>query len=59
MEQPPGLEKAELWKNRFLFKAGKEILIKIVIQAIPNRVMSLFLLSKGTCKDLEKMFADF
>lgn len=38
---------------------GKEILFKTILQAIPNYVMSLFLLPKGTCEDLEKFFADF
>lgn len=47
------------WKNRMLSKAGKEVLIKTVLQAIPNYVMSLFLLPIGTCEELEKIFADY
>lgn len=42
-----------------LSKAGKEVLLKTVLQVIPNYVMSLFLLPKGTCADLERIFANF
>ena len=31
------------WEKRFLSRAGKEILLKSIIQAIPSYVMSVFL----------------
>ena len=38
---------------------GKEILIKVVTQAIPTYTMSCFLLLKGLCEDLERMERNF
>ncbi|XP_059436384.1 uncharacterized protein LOC132169351 [Corylus avellana] len=40
------------WKVKFLSQAGKEILIKVVLQAIPTYNMSIFLLQKKLCNDL-------
>ncbi|XP_060964770.1 uncharacterized protein LOC133033724 [Cannabis sativa] len=36
------------WEGRFLSKAGKELLLKTVAQAIPNHAMSVFLLPMKT-----------
>lgn len=47
------------WKECFLSQAGKEILIKSVIQSIPNYVMSIFLLPKSFCKKISSMIANF
>ncbi|KAJ8774442.1 hypothetical protein K2173_016888 [Erythroxylum novogranatense] len=47
------------WKNKALSKAGKEILIKSVLQSLPTYVMNLFLLPKGICEDLHQMMARF
>lgn len=41
------------WNSRFLSKAGKEIMLKNVAQAIPTYAMSVFLLPVETCKDIE------
>lgn len=35
------------WNHNFLSRAGREVLIKSVIQAIPSFAMNLFLLHKG------------
>jgi hypothetical protein len=43
----------EGWKERMLFPAGKEILIKAVVQLIPTYSMSVFLLPKALCKKIE------
>jgi hypothetical protein len=43
------------WKTKFLSQAGKEVLIKAVVQAIPSYSMSMFLLPKELCKELNSM----
>ncbi|XP_030502725.2 uncharacterized protein LOC115717895 [Cannabis sativa] len=47
------------WEGKFLSRAGKEILIKSVVQSLPSYAMNVFLLPVGTCKELEKMMASF
>jgi hypothetical protein len=47
------------WKLKFLSQAGKEILIKAVIQAIPAYCMSLFLLPKVLCTEINSMIRKF
>nr|XP_051221192.1 uncharacterized protein LOC127339372 [Lolium perenne] len=48
-------KKIQGWKERFLSKAGKEILVKAVAQAIPIFAMSCFDLTKTFCDDLSSM----
>ncbi|MCH82815.1 RNA-directed DNA polymerase (Reverse transcriptase), partial [Trifolium medium] len=47
------------WRGRALSKAGKEVMIKSVLQAIPSYVMSIYLLPESTIKDIEKMMNSF
>ena len=47
------------WKEKLLSKAGKEILIKAIAQAIPTYVMSCFDLTKMLCDDIGKMINRF
>lgn len=47
------------WRSKNLSRAGKEILLKSIIQAIPSYVMSVFLLLLRLCDDLEKMMNSF
>lgn len=47
------------WQNRFLTPAGKEVLLKAVAMAMPNFLMSCFLLPKTTCQQIEQILADF
>jgi ribonuclease HI len=47
------------WKVKFLSQAGKEILLKSVIQAIPTYGMSVFLLPKTLCKEINSLMQKF
>jgi hypothetical protein len=47
------------WKEKFLSQAGKEILIKAVIQAIPTYSMSVFQLPKRLCRELNCLMSKF
>ena len=47
------------WKEKFLSMVGKEILIKVVVQAIPTHTMSCFLLPKSLCDELNSMVSNF
>nr|XP_023887252.1 uncharacterized protein LOC111999356 [Quercus suber] len=47
------------WKEKLLTNAGKEILIKVVAQAVPSYTMSCFLLPNKLCDDLTGMTRKF
>jgi hypothetical protein len=47
------------WKMKFLSQAGKEILLKAVIQAIPSYSMNVFLLPKSMCSEMTSMMQIF
>jgi hypothetical protein len=47
------------WKEKFMSQAGKEVILKAVIQAIPTYTMSVFQLFKTLCQDLNSMMARF
>ncbi|CAL8164298.1 unnamed protein product [Prunus armeniaca] len=47
------------WKGKLLSSAGKEILIKTVAQALPLYSMSVYLLPKYFCDDLNSLITDF
>lgn len=48
-------KKIQGWKEKFLSRAGKEILVKAVAQAIPIFAMSCFDLTKTLCDDISSM----
>ena len=45
------------WKNKFISTAGKEIPLKVVIQAIPTYCMGVFRLPKALCAEINSMMA--
>ena len=47
------------WEEKLLSQAGKEVLIKSVIQSIPTYSMSCFKLPKGLIHELETMIRKF
>ena len=47
------------WKEKLLSKASKEILIKVVAQAILTYTMSCFKLPDSNCDEMTSMVRDF
>ena len=47
------------WKEKLLSQAGREVLIKSVLQAMPTFTMGCFKLPKSLCKDIESMIRKF
>ena len=47
------------WKEKFISKAGCEILIKIVAQAIPTYSMSLFKIPKTICDNINSILSKY
>lgn len=52
-------KKMKGWKEKFLSRVGKEVLIKAIAQAILNYVMSCYKLPEGTCHEIESLFSKF
>jgi hypothetical protein len=47
------------WKIKFLSQAGKDVLLKAVVQAIPTYSMGVFLLPISLCKEINKLIYNF
>ena len=47
------------WKEKFLSKAGREILIKTVAQAIPTYSMGIFKLPKSICDSINSVLSKY
>lgn len=52
-----GWKKLKGWKEKFLSQAGRETLIKAVVQAILSYFMSCFKLLASVCNQIEAMIA--
>ena len=52
-------KKLASWKEKMLSKAGKEVLIKAMAQAIPTYTMSYFKILDSLCDDLTSMIRNF
>ncbi|XP_075649983.1 uncharacterized protein LOC142620506 [Castanea sativa] len=51
--------KLQGWKEKLLSQAGREILLKVVVQAIPTFAMSCFKLPVGLCDEIEALIRKF
>ncbi|CAN1836487.1 Putative ribonuclease H protein At1g65750 [Linum perenne] len=49
----------QTWKSSILSHAGKEVMLKAVVQAIPSYIMGLFLLPKTTTNKMNAMLRNF
>lgn len=52
-------KKIQGWKENFLSRPGKEVLIKAIVQAIPTYMMSIFRIPDGIIDDIHSMLARF
>jgi hypothetical protein len=52
-------KKINSWSSRHLSQAGREVMIKSILQSIPTYVMSIFLLPRTLTEDIEKMLNSF
>ena len=51
--------KMQGWKEKLLSQAGKEVMMKAMVQSIPTYSMSVFKLPVSLCKDIEAMIQKF
>ena len=49
----------EGYDKKLLSKGGKEILLKTVVQALPSYAMSMFLIPKNLCSEMENLMCKF
>ena len=47
------------WKEKTISKAGREVLIKTVAQAIPTYSISIFKFPEKVCDDINSMLAKY
>ena len=53
------LNKIGSWQHKYFSSGGKEVLIKVVAQAVPSYAMSVFKIPMGLCKDIQRAVARF
>ena len=51
--------KLQRWKEKLLYQVGKEVLLKVVVQAILTFAMGCFKLSVDLCRDIEILIWKF
>ena len=51
--------KLQGWEGKLLSQAGREVLIKAIVQAIPTYTMRCFKIPLGLCHDIEAMVKIF
>lgn len=51
--------KLQGWKKQLLYQARREVLLKVVVQDIPNFAMSYFKLPIGLCHEIEMLIRNF
>lgn len=47
------------WSTQYFSKGDREVLIKVVAQAIPSYTMGVFRLPEGFCNELQRKFTIF
>lgn len=52
-------KKINRWQSIFLSTSGSEVLIRVVLQAMPIYIMNMFLLPKNLCKEINVALANF
>ncbi|XP_030505125.2 uncharacterized protein LOC115720103 [Cannabis sativa] len=52
-------KRLQSWEGKFLSKGGKEVLIKLVVQALPSYAMNVFLLPLEIINDIERAMCKF
>ena len=53
------MERINRWKEKFWSQAGKKILLKAMVQDIPTYTISVFLLPKTLCHEINAMMTRF
>lgn len=53
------LSRIQSWNHRFLARAGREVLLKSVVQAIPSFAMNVFLFPMSMIKEIECIMNGF
>jgi hypothetical protein len=52
-------KKINSWRSRPISKAGKEVMIKSILQAVPTYVMSIYILPDATVNEIEIILNSF
>ncbi|CAH9135001.1 unnamed protein product, partial [Cuscuta epithymum] len=53
------VKRISCWNHKFLSRAGREVLIKTVLQAMPSYAMNVFLFPKDMCTEIERIMNGF